>query len=236
MTDPYPQARAARATEVQVDQGLRSYMLRVYNYMTSGLAITGLVSYVVAQSGLAQVIWGTPIAWVLLFSPMILMLFMGRGIQRVKPGTAQALFWGFSAFMGLWLSYIFLAYTATSIVRVFFIAAAMFGAMSLYGYTTKRSLAGWRSFLMMGMIGVLIGVLINIFLLQSTMLDFVVSGVAVILFAGLTAYDTQRIKQAYVESDGEAALCKKAILGALLLYFNFIGLFVWLLHLFGGRN
>ena len=151
------------------------------------------------------------------------------------PSTAQTLFWAFSILMGASLSYIFLTYTATSIVRVFFITAATFGAMSLYGYTTKRSLARWGSFLFMGLIGVIIAMVVNIFM-QSEFMQYVISVVGVLVFTGLTAYDTQRIKQTYVETDGQAVMTKKVIMGALNLYLNFINPFIMLLHLFGGRE
>jgi len=222
-------------TQAQVDEGLRSYMLRVYNYMGSGLALTGIVAYVVAHTGLYQALFGSGIGFVVMFAPLGIVFFMGAKIRTMKPSTAQTLFWAFSILMGASLSYIFLTYTATSIVRVFFITAATFGAMSLYGYTTKRSLARWGSFLFMGLIGVIIAMVVNIFM-QSEFMQYVISVVGVLVFTGLTAYDTQRIKQTYVETDGQAVMTKKAIMGALNLYLNFINLFIMLLHLFGGRE
>ena len=222
-------------TQAQVDEGLRSYMLRVYNYMGSGLALTGIVAYVVAHTGLYQALFGSGIGFVVMFAPLGIVFFMGAKIRTMKPSTAQTLFWAFSILMGASLSYIFLPYTATSIVRVFFITAATFGAMSLYGYTTKRSLARWGSFLFMGLIGVIIAMVVNIFM-QSEFMQYVISVVGVLVFTGLTAYDTQRIKQTYVETDGQAVMTKKAIMGALNLYLNFINLFIMLLHLFGGRE
>jgi FtsH-binding integral membrane protein len=235
MTDHYPQARAARPTEVQVDQGLRSYMLRVYNYMAVALTLTGLTAYVTAHLGIAEAIFTSGIGWLVIFAPLGFIFVLTFGVQRMKAGTVQALFWVFSVLMGISISYIFLVYTQTSIVRTFFITAAMFGAMSLYGYTTKRSLARWGSFLFMGLIGIIIAMVVNWFL-HSTMLHFIISGVGVVVFTGLTAYDTQRIKESYVESDGKAVLCKKAIYGALSLYLDFINLFLIMLRLFGGRN
>ena len=222
-------------TQAQVDEGLRSYMLRVYNYMGSGLALTGIVAYVVAHTGLYQALFGSGIGFVVMFAPLGIVFFMGAKIRTMKPSTAQTLFWAFSILMGASLSYIFLTYTATSIVRVFFITAATFGAMSLYGYATKRSLARWGSFLFMGLIGVIIAMVVNIFM-QSEFMQYVISVVGVLVFTGLTAYDTQRIKQTYVETDGQAVMTKKAIMGALNLYLNFINLFIMLLHLFGGRE
>ena len=222
-------------TQAEVDEGLRSYMLRVYNYMGSGLALTGIVAYVVAHTGLYQALFGSGIGFVVMFAPLGIVFFMGAKIRTMKPSTAQTLFWAFSILMGASLSYIFLTYTATSIVRVFFITAATFGAMSLYGYTTTRSLARWGSFLFMGLIGVSIAMVVNIFM-QSEFMQYVISVVGVLVFTGLTAYDTQRIKQTYVETDGQAVMTKKAIMGALNLYLNFINLFIMLLHLFGGRE
>ncbi len=222
-------------TQTQVDEGLRKYMLRVYNYMGSGLALTGIVAYVVAHTGLYQVLYGSGIGFIVMFAPLGIVFFMGAKIKTMKPSTAQTLFWVFSVLMGASLSYVFLTYTATSIVRVFFITAATFGAMSLYGYTTKRSLARWGSFLFMGLIGVIIAMVVNIFM-QSEFLYYAISVIGVLVFTGLTAYDTQRIKQTYLESDGQAVMTKKAIMGALSLYLNFINLFMLLLALFGGRE
>ncbi len=222
-------------TQTQVDEGLRKYMLRVYNYMGSGLALTGIVAYVVAHTGLYQVLYGSGIGFIVMFAPLGIVFFMGAKIKTMKPSTAQTLFWVFSVLMGASLSYVFLTYTATSIVRVFFITAATFGAMSLYGYTTKRSLARWGSFLFMGLIGIIIAMVVNIFM-QSEFLYYAISVIGVLVFTGLTAYDTQRIKQTYLESDGQAVMTKKAIMGALSLYLNFINLFMLLLALFGGRE
>lgn len=222
-------------TEAQVDQGLRSYMLRVYNYMGSALALTGVTSFAVAHLGLAQAIFTSGLAWLVMLSPLAFVFFLAARIERMKPATAQLLFWAFAVLMGLSLSYIFLFYAGTSIVRVFFITAATFGAMSLYGYTTKRSLAKWGSFLFMGLIGLIVALLVNLFL-ASAMMHFVISGIGVIIFTGLTAYDTQWIKESYVGSDGEAVVCKKAVLGALKLYLNFLNLFLMFLYLFGGSR
>jgi FtsH-binding integral membrane protein len=222
-------------TDAQVDQGLRTYMLRVYNYMASGLALTGITAYVVAHTGLYQALMNSGLGIVVMLAPLGIVFFMSFKIQTMKHTTAQWLFWAFSILMGASLSYVFLAYTETSIVRVFFITMGMFGAMSLYGYTTKRSLSGWRSFLLMGVIGIIIAMVVNIFL-QSEMMHFVISVIGVLLFAGLTAYDTQRIKSVYRESDGKAVMVKKSVMGALSLYLNFINMFIFLMHLFGARE
>jgi FtsH-binding integral membrane protein len=181
------------------------------------------------------VLYGSGIGFIVMLAPLGIVFFMGAKIATMKTSTAQTLFWVFSILMGASLSYIFIAYTSTSIVRVFFITAGTFGAMSLYGYTTRRSLAGWGSFLMMGLIGIIIAMVVNIFL-QSEMMHFVISVIGVLVFTGLTAYDTQRIKEAYAESDGQDVLVKKSIMGALSLYLNFINLFMMLLHLFGGAR
>ena len=223
-------------TQAQVDQGLRSYMLRVYNYMASGLALTGITAYIVAHTGLYNVLFGSGLGIVVMLAPLGIVFFMGFKIRSMKHTTAQWLFWVFSILMGASLSYVFIAYTDTSIVRVFFITMGMFGAMSLYGYMTKRSLVSWGSFLFMGLIGVIIAMVVNIFL-QSELMHFVISVVGVLVFLGLTAYDTQRIKDVYRESDGQAVMVKKSVMGALSLYLNFINLFILLLHLFGaGRE
>ena len=198
-------------------------------------SLTGITAYVVAHTGLYAQIFNSGLGFVIMLAPLGIVFFMGRKMQTMKVRTAQTLFWVFSILMGASLSFIFFRYTDTSIVRVFFITAATFAAMSLYGYTTKRSLARWRSFLFMGLIGVVIAMVVNIFL-ASSMLHFIISIVGVLVFTGLTAYDTQRIKQTYAESDGQAVMLKKSIMGALSLYLNFINLFMMLLYLFGGSR
>jgi hypothetical protein len=232
------------AAAAQVDEGLRSYMLRVYNYMTTGLALTGAVAYLFgtndALRGLLyeqtpQGYSATPLAWIAMLSPLAFVLVLSFGIQRMKASTAQLLFWLFAAVMGMSLANIFLVFTGESIARVFFITAATFAGMSLYGYTTKRDLTGLGSFLFMGLIGIVIAMIVNMFI-QSTMMHFVISVVGVLVFVGLTAYDTQKIKEMYDELDGSEVAGKKAIMGALRLYLDFINLFVMLLHLFGNRN
>ncbi len=223
------------ASQAEMDMGLRRYMLRVYNYMGGALALTGIVAYFAASSGFYASIANTPLVWVVMLAPVGLALLLGFGIQKMSLGTAQAAFWAYAGLMGLSLAGIFMIYTGTSIARVFFITAGTFGAMSLYGYTTNRDLSGMGSFLMMGLIGVMIAGLVNMFL-QSAMMQFVISVVGVLVFVGLTAYDTQRIKEMYWEGDGDVIAGKKAVMGALQLYLDFVNLFVMLLQLFGQRR
>jgi uncharacterized protein len=252
-----PFGRAAtRADAATVDAGLRAYMLRIYNYMVIGLAITGFSAlgvYMAAvnngAAGAAGRVGNTyltsfgvamfvsPLKWLFILAPLAMVFVISFGIQRLRPATAQMLFWAFAALMGISLSSIFLVYTHTSIVRVFFITAASFGALSLYGYTTKRDLTGMGSFLIMGLFGVIIASLVNLFL-ASSMLQFIVSVVGVLVFAGLTAWDTQRLKNEYIygyAGEGDVAE-RSAILGALSLYLNFINLFTLLMQLLGQRE
>ena len=227
-------ADAARAAEIDV--GLRQYMLQVYNYMASGLALTGIVAYAVSTSETAmQAIFGTGLFWVVVLAPLGLVFFLSARINRMRASTAQALFWVYAAMMGLSLASIFIMYTGTSIARVFFITAGTFAAMSLYGYTTKRDLTKWGSFLFMGLIGIIIASVVNMFLASSA-LHFVISVIGVLVFVGLTAYDTQAIKNIYSAADDSETYGKKAIMGALKLYLDFINLFIMLLHLFGDRR
>jgi FtsH-binding integral membrane protein len=248
-----------------IDQGLRSYMLSVYNYMALGLAITGFVAlgaYLLSVTGnptaAAQIsqagasgpaaissgvyltsvgyaLFVSPLKWVIILAPLALVFYMSARISSMSVSGAQTTFWIFAALMGLSLSTIFLVYTQASIARVFFISAASFGALSLWGYTTRRDLTAMGSFLFMGLIGIIIASLVNIFL-ASSMLQFVVSVLGVLIFAGLTAYDTQRIKEMYYQGDSTAVMGRKAIMGALSLYLDFINLFMMLLRLFGNRN
>src|SRR5579859_570308 len=248
---------AGRADAAAVDAGLRAYMLKIYNYMTIGLAITGAAAlgvYMAAvtpdAAGAAARIGNTyltsfgvamfvsPLKYLFMLAPLVMVFVISFGIQRLRPATAQMLFWAFSALMGISLSSIFLVYTHTSIVRVFFITAASFGALSLYGYTTRRDLTGMGSFLLMGLFGLILASLVNVFL-GSSMLQFVVSVIGVLVFAGLTAWDTQRLKNEYIygyaRQGGEVAE-RAAITGALSLYLNFINLFTLLLQLLGQRE
>ncbi len=226
----------SQASAAEIDVGLREYMLKVYNYMASGLALTGAVAYGLTKSEAAmQAIFGTPLFWVVALAPLGLVFFMSARINHLQASTAQTLFWVFATLMGLSLASIFVVYTGTSIARVFFITASTFAGMSLYGYTTKRDLSGFGSFLFMGLIGIIIASVVNIFLASSA-LHFVISVVGVLVFVGLTAYDTQKIKSLYLEADGSEVMAKKAIMGALTLYLDFINLFIMLLHLFGERR
>jgi len=224
-------ARAA-TTQVDIDVGLRRYMLSVYNYMAGGLALTGLVAYFAAASGFYQAIVGTPLFWVVLLAPLGMVLLLSFGIQRMSLGATQLSFWVYAALVGLSLAGIFLVYTQASIARVFFITAGTFAAMSLYGYTTRRDLSQFGSFLMMGLIGIILASLVNLFI-HSSALQFAISVIGVLVFVGLTAYDTQRIKEMYFEGDGAIIAGKKAIMGALQLYLDFINLFILLLQFMG---
>jgi FtsH-binding integral membrane protein len=223
------------AAGFQIDAGLRAHMQRVYGYMAGGLALTGIVAYAAAASGFYQSIAGSPLIWIVMLAPLGFVLALSFGIQRMSAATATLLFWIYAAVMGLSLGSIFLVFTGESIARVFFITAVTYGAMSLYGYTTRSDLSGFGSFLMMGLIGIVIASLVNIFV-GSSALQFVISIVGVIIFVGLTAYDTQRIKQMYLESDTGEVASKKAVMGALALYLDFINLFMMLLQLFGQRR
>jgi FtsH-binding integral membrane protein len=221
--------------QVGIDVGLRNYMLRVYNYMAGGLAITGVVAYVAAASGFYQSVVGTPLYWVIVLAPLGLVLLLSFRIQHMSLGAAQATFWAYAALVGLSLSGLFLVYTGASIAQVFFITAATFLAMSLYGYTTKTDLSRFGSFLFMGLIGIVIASVVNIFVASSA-LQFAISVIGVLVFTGLTAYDTQRIKEMYWEGDGAVVAGKKAIMGALALYLDFLNLFLMLMQLMGNRR
>ena len=218
-----------------IDAGLRDHMQRVYGYMAGGLALTGIVAYAAAASGFYQSIAGTGLIWIVMLAPLAFVLAISFGIERMSAATAAVLFWIYAAVMGLSLGGIFLVYTGTSIARVFLITAATYGAMSLYGYTTRSDLSGFGSFLFMGLIGIVIASLVNLFI-GSNILQFAISIIGVLVFVGLTAYDTQRIKQMYLASDSPEIAGKKAVLGALALYLDFINLFMMLLQLFGRRR
>ena len=224
-----------RAAGIGIDLGLRQYMLRVYNFMAAGLGVTGLVAYFAVTTGFYQQIAATPLIWVVMLAPLGVVLLLSFRIERMSTGAAQAAFWGFAALMGLSLAGIFLVYTGASVARVFFISAATFAAMSLYGYTTRRDLSQFGSFLFMGLIGIILASLVNIFIASSA-LQFAISVIGVLVFTGLTASDTQRFKEVYLESDPGDVLAKKALMGALTLYLDFINLFVMLLQLTGQRR
>ena len=239
------QARAvpgARA-DMAIDEGLRAYMIRVYNLMALGLAITGVAAWgsfnlAVADGQLTafgQLVYASAFRWVVILAPLGFVFFLSARVHKMSTSAAQATFWAFAALMGLSLSTIFLVYTGESIVRTFFITAASFGALSLWGYTTKRDLSGMGSFLFMGLIGLIIAMIVNIFLASSA-LQFAISAIGVLIFAGLTAYDTQQIKEMYYEGDDATVSGRKAIMGALRLYLDFINLFMFLLHFLGNRE
>ncbi len=219
-----------------IDEGLRSYMLRVYNLMGLGLALSGAVAlFVATNTAIQTAIYGSALQWVVMLAPLAFILALSFGIQRMSAATAQLVYWGFAVAMGLSLSSIFLVYTGASVARVFFISAATFGAMSLYGYTTKRDLTQFGSFLIMGLIGIMIASIVNIFIASSAF-SFAISVIGVLVFVGLTAYDTQRVRESYFESDSGEVAHKKAIFGALTLYLDFINLMMMLLRLFGDRR
>jgi FtsH-binding integral membrane protein len=218
------------------DEGLRQHMLRIYNYMGLGLVITGIVAFVVSQTPALYVpIFQTPLKWVVMLAPLAFVFFFSFRIQTMSAATAQIAFWAFCAVMGLSLASVFLVFTGTSIARTFFITATMFGAMSLYGYTTKRDLSKFGSFLMMGLIGVVIASVVNIFM-GSSALQFAISVIGVFVFVGLTAWDTQNIKEQYAENMDQESQQKLAVFGALSLYLNFVNLFQLLLSLTGQRE
>ena len=230
--------RPAAGAEIGVDVGLRDYMLRIYNYMASGLALTGIVALVFSQYLFANpALLRSPLMFVLMLAPLGLVMWLSYGINKMQASTAQTLFWVYAGVMGLSMASIFLVFTGASIARVFFITAGTFAAMSLYGCTTQRDLSQWGSFLFMGLIGIIIASLVNLFLASSA-LQFAISVIGVIVFTGLTAWDTQQIKEMYYEyqyADGQTA-SKTAIMGALRLYLDFINLFMMLLQLLGTRR
>ncbi|MER8968891.1 Bax inhibitor-1/YccA family protein [Mesorhizobium sp. M0808] len=225
----------ARAGAVY-DEGLRRHMLRLYNYMGLGLVVTGVIAFVVASTPALYVpIFSTPLKWVVMLAPLAFVLLFSFRMQAMSAGGAQAMFWAFCAVMGLSLASVFLVFTGTSIARTFFIAATMFGATSLYGYTTKRDLTQFSSFLIMGLIGVVIASIVNIFL-GSTALQFAISVIGIAVFIGLTAWDTQTIKEQYAENFGAESQQKLAVFGAFSLYLNFINIFQLLLNFTGERE
>ncbi|HEX4295961.1 MAG TPA: Bax inhibitor-1/YccA family protein [Rhizomicrobium sp.] len=246
-------SRTAVATGI--DQGLRTYMLRVYNYMLIGLAVTGLTALGTAAlttttdpnlavatlrngvmlTSLGKTLYGSPLQWVVALAPLGFVLFLRARIQSLSVGAAQATFWAFAAVMGVSISSIFLVYTGASVTQVFFITAAAFGGLSLWGYTTKTDLTGMGSFLIMGLWGIIIAMIVNLFL-KSAMTDWVISIMGVGIFAGLTAYNTQSIKEMYYAGDDGAVAAKKSIWGALSLYLDFLNMFLFLLRLVGGRR
>jgi FtsH-binding integral membrane protein len=232
----YRTSGAAQA--IDIDQGLRSYMLKVYNYMGLGLGLSGLTAYAVTQGVYAEAGWAMALVkahWVFALLGIGAVFFLSFGINRMKASTAFAAFMAYAVINGIWLTPVLLIYTSTSVATTFFVCASMFLATSLYGYTTKRDLTGMGSFLMMGLIGLIIASVVNIFL-GSPAIAFAISAIGVLLFTGLTAYDTQKIKEMYWEGDGHEIARKKSIMGALTLYLDFINLFIFLLQFLGNRR
>ena len=239
--------RGVGADRAVIDAGLRAYMIRIYNYMAMGVALTGVVSWItfnaattetagkLALTPFGQMLYSGPATIVLFLGTLGLVILISWRIDKLQPATALTLFMVYAGALGLMLSSIFLTYTGTSITRVFFISAASFGALSLYGYTTQRDLSPIGSFLIMGLIGLVIAMVVNMFL-KSGPLDFVISAAGVLIFAGLTAWDTQKIKEMYDPNDDGTITGRKSVMGALTLYLDFINLFLFLLRLFGDRR
>ena len=237
------------ADQAVIDEGLRAYMLKVYNYMTTGLLFTGLVAYffskasivtnefgqIIGVTSVGAMLFDSPLKWIVMLAPLGFVFYLSARINKMSISSAQITFWVFSAIMGLSLASLFIVFTQSSIARVFFITAGTFAAMSLYGYTTKKDLTRLGGFLFMGLIGIIIASVVNIFI-GSSALQFAISVIGVLVFVGLTAYDTQSIKNMYYEGDSENISSKKALMGALRLYLDFINLFILLLQLFGQRR
>ncbi len=254
MANPsYTRTRTITRT-AEIDAGLRAYMNKVYALMASAMIITGLVAYVVGTDFNAAVhgqpttllpesllasMFSPPMVYVIIFSPLAVVFGLGAMINRISAGTAQMVFWGFAALIGLAISSIFAVYTGFSIASTFFVTAIAFGGLSLYGYTTKKDISGWGAFLIMGVIGLTVAMIVNIFIASAAM-QFAISVIGVLIFAGLTAYDTQKIKNTYLTlrstPGGEAVLEKGAVMGALKLYLDFLNMFMFLLHLLGNRQ
>ncbi|HCV72665.1 Bax inhibitor-1/YccA family protein [Agrobacterium tumefaciens] len=233
-------AQTRAQTGAMIDEGLRAYMLKVYNLMALALVITGIAAfgtYTLAASNeaFATLLFASPLRWVVMLAPLGLVFFLSFRIQNMSVSAAQTTFWIYAALMGVSLSSIFMVYTGQSVVQTFFVTAASFGALSLYGYTTKKDLSGMGSFLIMGLFGLIIASIVNIFLASSA-LQFAISAIGVLIFAGLTAYDTQKIKEMYFDGDEVAVAGRKAIMGALTLYLDFINLFMFLLQFMGNRD
>jgi hypothetical protein len=227
-----------RATDQAVDAGLRSYMLSVYNYMASGVLLTGIVALLFSQwEGSRALLFGPgPVKYILMLAPLAFVMVLSFGINKLSTAAAQALFWAFSVVMGLSMASIFFVYTDASIAQTFFATAAAFMGLSLYGYTTKKDLSGFGTFLIMGMFGIIVALLLNAFIFQSSAFSLAISVVGVLVFAGLTAYDTQRIKSMYFYVQGSDMVGKSVIMGALSLYLDFVNMFTFLLNLLGSRD
>jgi FtsH-binding integral membrane protein len=230
-----PSLNGAAVRGAAYDQGLRRHMLSIYNYMSSGVLLSGIVALLFATSGMAEAVFATPLRWVIALAPLGFVFGMSFGAGRMQTSTLQIMFWGFCAVMGLSLSSIFFVYTGASIATTFFATAAAFAGLSLVGYTTKKDLSGMGSFMIMGLIGILVAMVLNLFL-QSSGLALAISILGVLIFAGLTAWDTQRLKNEYQQVAGTEWAGKVVIMGALSLYLDFINMFQFLLSLMGDRR
>lgn len=245
MANYNPQTVSRQAQAALIDEGLRAYMLRVYNYMAIGLAVTGLAAIAIFSAavvpgtreltGFGTALFTSPLRWVVVFAPLAMVMFLSFRIQSMSVAAGQITFFLYAALVGASLSSLGLVYAHDSIAQMFFVTAAAFGSLSLWGYTTKRDLTAMGSFLFIGLIGIVIASIVNIFVASSAM-QFVISVIGVLVFAGLTAYDTQKIKEMYLEADDQATMGRKAIMGALALYLDFINMFLMLLQLFGRRE
>ncbi|SFF84759.1 hypothetical protein SAMN05518801_102171 [Novosphingobium sp. CF614] len=230
-----PSLDGRTAGQVSYDMGLRRHMLSIYNYMASGVLLSGIVALLFARSGMAEQMMYSPLKWLVMLAPLGFVFAMSYGANRMQTSTLQMLYWGFAVIMGLSLSTIFLVFTASSIATTFFATSAAFAGLSLYGYTTKKDLSGFGTFLLMGLVGILVAMLINIFV-GSTVLQLVISVLGVLIFAGLTAYDTQMLKNQYYQLRGTEFVGKAVVLGALSLYLDFINMFQFLLSFLGQRD
>ena len=231
-----PRAGDAVARQTTYDTGLRAHMLSIYNYMTSGVLLTGIVALLVARSGFVYNIMGGPLLWIAMLAPLAIVFAMSFGANRFSETTLKAMYWAYAALMGVSLSTIFVVYTGGSIAATFFATAGAFAGLSLFGYTTKKDLSGFGTFLIMGVVGLIVASLLNVFIFHSTALELAVSVLGVLIFAGLTAYDTQRLKEQYSMLRGTAMAGKAVVLGALKLYLDFINMFLFLLRFMGNRN
>ncbi|MEE9375860.1 MAG: Bax inhibitor-1/YccA family protein [Rhizobiaceae bacterium] len=235
------QGRVQTGARADIDEGLRTYMLGIYNYMATAIALTGVAAYGMASwaasnPAVANFLYNSMFKWVIMIAPLAFVMVISFGINKLSKSAATGIFYAFAAVMGVSMSWIFMVFNMPSIVQTFFVTAASFGALSLYGYTTKRSLTGMGSFLMMGLFGIIIASIVNIFL-GSGALSFAINVIGLLIFAGLTAYDTQRLKNTYEMVAGNAeALAKSSIMGALNLYLNFVNMFMFLLNFMGGRD
>ena len=230
-----PQLNGELLSATQRDEGLRRYMLSIYNYMASGVLLSGVIALLCARSGMAEAMFGSPLRWVVMLAPLGFVMAMSFGLAKMQASTLKLLFWGFSVAMGLSLSSIFFVYTGPSIATTFFATAGAFAGLSLYGYTTKRNLSAMGSFMAMGLIGIIIAMVLNMFL-QSSGLGLAISVMGVLIFAGLTAWDNQRLRETYYQVQGTEMVQKVVIMGALSLYLDFVNMFQFLLSLMGDRR